>query len=128
MKSPGGDAVKAPRGASSERPRRPNLPPGIPLGVVEADCLRYNRTAMANSRARIAAAIASGQNLSFGVLFTGLYCRTLKPVPGRPALTYRCPRAVTPAWKPRPANRDADAGKAHVKMHAWQHAEASLKP
>ena len=37
--------------------------------------------------AKTAAPIASGQKLSFGVLFTGLYCRTLKPVPGRPALT-----------------------------------------
>jgi hypothetical protein len=47
------------------------------------------RTATANSTARIAAPIASGQKLSLGELFTGLYCRTLKPEPGRPALTYR---------------------------------------
>ena len=79
----GGDALRAPRG-------------------VEEDCPRYSRTATANSTARIATPFASGQKLSFGELFTGLYCRTLKPVPGRPALTYRRPRNVTPAWKPRP--------------------------
>jgi hypothetical protein len=49
---------------------------------------------MANSTARTASAIASGQKLILGVLFTGLYCRTLKPVPGRPALTYRCPHEL----------------------------------
>ncbi len=29
-------------------------------------------------------AFASGQKLSLGEPFTGLYCRTLQPVPGRP--------------------------------------------
>jgi hypothetical protein len=57
----------------------------------------YRIIATANSTAKIAPAIASGQKLSLGEVFTGPYCRTLNPVPGRPALTYRCPRAVTPA-------------------------------
>ena len=75
MESPGGDAVK-PRAVHPLRARRPNLPPGIQLGIIEC-CPRYYHTAKANSTARIAAAIASGQKLSLGVLFTGLYCRTL---------------------------------------------------
>jgi len=39
MKSPGGDAVKAPRGASSERPRWPNQPPlaNVGFGVLEVE-------------------------------------------------------------------------------------------
>jgi hypothetical protein len=32
MESPGGEAVKAPRGAILWRPRRPNLPPGARVG------------------------------------------------------------------------------------------------
>jgi len=52
---------------------------------------------MANSTARIATPIASGQKLSLGVLLTGLYCRTLKPGPERPALTYCCSHVVTAA-------------------------------
>lgn len=44
----------------------------------------YRVIAKVTSTARIAAAIASGQKLSLGELSTGLYCRTLKLVPGMP--------------------------------------------
>ena len=43
------------------------------------------------STAKTATPIANGQKLSLAELFTGPYCRTLKHVPGRPALTYRGP-------------------------------------
>ncbi len=44
----------------------------------------YRVIAKANSTARITAATASGQKLSLGELSTGLYCRTIKPVPEMP--------------------------------------------
>lgn len=49
-------------------------------------CLRPSTSviARANSTARIAAAIASGQKLSLGELFTGLYWPTIKPTVALP--------------------------------------------
>jgi hypothetical protein len=78
-----------------------------------------NRTATANSTAKITPAIASGQKVSLGVLLIGLYCRTLNPVPGRRAIAYRCPRGSHTGMQATRTYGHADTAQAKIDVHTW---------